>query len=385
MAYYDHQALPRSLYIHWPFCPYKCHFCPFVALANHDQFMGQYHQALCREIISFGTRYSQKQPVDTIYMGGGTPSTYPDDLLLDMFGTLRKLFDITQSTEITLEVNPGTVRKEQLCVWKDVGINRLSIGVQSLKDSVLKDLNRHQSVEDVAYVLQHASALFDNISVDFILGLPGVSSSEWKEFLHTVVTWPLKHISMYFLMVHEDTPLHFRVHKKMVELPCDDELVDLYHWSVAFLAKYGFMQYELSNFSQEGYQSRHNTMYWERKPFKGFGIGACSFDGLARFQNEKNLAVYLKNIEKENEVIMFDEVLTRSQVHREKIMLGIRQSRGMLIADMVCDLADHEREYIATQVVWLKEHGFIEEKDSRLMLTPKGLSVENALSARLSI
>lgn len=229
MLQFNYQVTPRSVYIHWPFCPYRCHFCPFVALAGQDQFMEQYHRALCAEMTHFGKHYSEKLILDTVFIGGGTPSTYPDALLLDMFGTLRTIFDVQSSAEVTIEVNPGTVRSvEQLEHWKKLGINRLSIGVQSLKDPVLKKLNRLQSASDVYALLAKTQHIFDNVSVDLILGLPDVSEAEWKELLQTVVTWPIKHLSIYFLTVHEDTPLYFKVKTQAIVLPPDDALVDLY-------------------------------------------------------------------------------------------------------------------------------------------------------------
>ncbi len=302
-----------------------------------------------------------------------------------MFATLRTLFVVTPMTEITLEVNPGTVRQEQPKIWKECGINRLSIGVQSLKDSALKNMNRHQSESDVAWTLQATAGNFETISVDFILGLPGVSADEWKSFLTRVVTWPVQHISMYFLTVHEDTPLYFKVKKNMVELPCDDEVVDQYHWSVDFLARHGFMQYEISSFARSGHECSHNKGYWQRKPFKGFGIGAWSFDAQVRYQNDKNIVSYIQHIAEGKDIITHDEPLTRARIHMEKVMLGIRQTCGMTRDDMICDLLDHEQEYVTRQLCWLKEHGFIREHASIITLTPKGLSVEHAIAARLAI
>ena len=295
---YNVSAQTRSLYIHWPFCPYKCHFCPFVAIAGQDQFMERYHKALIKEIGAFAEQYPSKLALDTIFFGGGTPSTYPDHLLLDTFGTLKNMFIFDERSEVSVEVNPGTVRSEQLHLWKSLGINRLSIGVQGLKDSVLNSLNRKQSQKDVFWVLDQASLLFDNISVDLILGLPGVSADEWKELLAQAVTWPIKHVSIYFLTVHEETPLYFRVKKNEIALHTDEHMVELYQWTVAFLADHGFDQYEISNFAKNGFQSRHNTVYWERKPYKGVGLGACSFDGESRFQNQKNLMKYMTDIER---------------------------------------------------------------------------------------
>ena len=162
----------HSLYIHWPFCPYRCHFCPFVAYIQKDSLLEPYHQKLQKEIEIFAQKLPGKLDLETIYFGGGTPSTYPDDLLLDTFATLRKISNFNENTEITIEVNPGTVNRQKLELWHSLGINRLSIGVQSLNERALKEVNRLQTTEDVHAVLQQAKGLFDNVSVDFILGLP---------------------------------------------------------------------------------------------------------------------------------------------------------------------------------------------------------------------
>lgn len=374
----------NSVYIHWPFCPYKCHFCDFVALASHNQFMERYHHALCDEIITFGDKFQQnhgrKIAVNTLFMGGGTPSTYPDALLLDMLGTLIKVVDLQESAEVTIEVNPGTVREEQLEVWRTAGINRLSIGVQSLNDAVLKGLNRHQSAEDVYALLTKASRFFDNLSIDLILGLPGISELEWRNLISTVVTWPIKHISIYFLTVHEHTPLYFKVKSKAVTLPLDDGLVDLYHWSIETLKTHGFNQYEISNFAREGYESRHNQIYWERKPYKGFGLGAWSFNGDSRMQNQKNLTRYLEGLEKQEDITVFSEQLTQEQIKLETVMLGLRRTKGVLKRELY---EGRSPELLDAMLDDLKARNLIRENEHCLILTPAGLAVENEIVTKL--
>ncbi len=375
----------QSLYIHWPFCPYRCHYCPFVALASHDNFMEQYHNALTTEIKCFAEKIDQKIDLNTIYFGGGTPSTYPDHLLLDTFGILGNTFTFNMSTEVTIEVNPGTIRVDQLKLWKEIGINRMSIGVQSLKDDVLQRLNRLQKKEDVLFVLEHAPRFFENISVDVILGLPGVTVKDWKELLQTVITWQIKHISMYVLEVHDNTPLFFNVKRKTVTLPPDQEVVDLYYWSRDFLQDHGFVHYEISSFAKPGFESQHNTVYWERKPYKGFGLGACSFDGTRRFQNEKSLMKYMEKIENDNDITVFAEKLTNEQIRLEKIMLGMRRPRGVLWNDMIQDLSSDKQLSVRKEIAYLKNNDLLKEGEGRLMLTPKGLVVENEIVSRLSL
>ena len=381
---YNVSAPTHSLYIHWPFCPYKCHFCPFVALASHDQFMTRYHEALTTEIKAYAQSCTEKFSIETIYMGGGTPSTYPPDLLLDMFGILKNMFPLASSAEVTMEVNPGTVQEEHFMIWKNAGINRLSIGVQGLKDSVLKSLNRHQSAQDVAWLLSRAHKVFENLSIDLILGLPGVSDEEWRDVVKQVVTWPITHVSLYFLTVHENTPLYFKVQKNAVQLPPDDSLVDLYHWSVNEFERHGLKRYELSSFARDGFESRHNTVYWERKPFKGFGLGACSFDGTQRIQNEKNLMRYIDSVKKEDDITIFTEELTEDQIYLERLMLGLRRRKGVSCALLMGTSNERTNVAIKNCIESLKSYGLLDESNGTLTLTPKGLMLENEVVTQLS-
>lgn len=351
-------------------------------MASHEQFMVDYHKALCQEIESSIDSIDSK-PLKTIYLGGGTPSTYPADLLLDTFGILRKYFTFDERTEITIEVNPGTATPELLKVWHQVGINRLSIGVQSLKDQVLKSLNRHQTVQQVTTLLQEASNYFENLSVDFILGLPGVSDEEWKEMIEQAMTWPIKHISIYFLMVHENTPLYFKVQTKKMNLPPDDGTVDLYNWTVDFIAQHGFERYELSNFAKTGFRSRHNQAYWDRESYRGFGLGACSFNGSVRFQNNKNLGKYIDQLASGVSPIESSELLTVQQIAMEKIMLGLRCQQGMGVVDYAKDLDHSQKTKFFAALEELQRADLVEHTQGIIRLTPKGFALENEVAVRL--
>lgn len=380
---YDTAIETTALYIHWPFCPYKCNFCPFVAIAGHDQYMQVYHKALVGEIEQFARACYVKSPIRTLFFGGGTPSTYPNELLLDMFGTLEKEFNLSELAEVTIEVNPGTVTYEKLLVWKKAGINRLSIGVQSLKDAALHALNRKQNAQDVLWLIPTAATLFDNISIDLIVGLPGINPQEWKELMETIVTWPITHVSMYFLDVHEDTPLYFKVQSNKVTLPVDDQVVDSYRWSVDWLRKHNFEQYEISNFARPGFKAMHNSIYWERRPYKGFGLGACSFDGQRRFQNQKNLMKYVAMAPDFQELHFFAEELTLAQRHREQVMLGLRCQKGMRLNELcIHNNADHYAS-IEKQVRELEDKQLIRYASNRIIVSPAGLAVQNEIAVRL--
>lgn len=382
MNYYSFDGL-QYLYIHWPFCLYKCHFCDFVALASHDEYMERYHYALKKEIIDFAEDQQQKYSLKTIYMGGGTPSTYPLPLLLDTFATLKSRFTFEPDIEITLEVNPGAITKEAVQAWKGMGINRLSVGVQSLQDGALHTLNRLQKKADVIELFSIVPDYISNVSVDFILGLPYVSSSQWKEMIVEAMQWPITHISIYFLMVHEKTPLYFKVHTSAVLLPPDEEIIDLYWWTVQTLQDHGFNRYEVSNFAKNGYESRHNKAYWDRKKYKAFGLGACSFDGQYRFQNEKQLMKYMQNIEQNVSVLYEEEQLTIKQVQTERIMLGLRLTTGMMVSEVLQDFTEQEKENFYAAVAILENQGLLEHKNGKIALTPHGFLVENEVAVRL--
>lgn len=375
----------RSLYIHWPFCPYKCSFCPFVAFSGWDRYMDEYHKALMNELKLYRNELKTRQSLDTIYIGGGTPSTWPDQLLLDTFGTLEDMFDFNSISEITIEANPGTVRQEQLKLWKKLGITRLSIGVQSLDDSVLAKLNRHQKADDVRRLMKWAGGEFNSLSIDLIVGLPGVSEQQWKKQLEEIMTWPIQHISMYFLSIHEGTGLYFKLQRKNEILPPDDQTVDLYYWTLDKFAQHGFKQYEVSSFAKPGFESQHNQAYWDRKPYKGIGVGAWSFDGDYRFQNEKQLMRYIGALDKDESALCYKERVTQDQARFETIMLGLRKMKGVTVAHATEGLSEEKREQFFEHVSMLKDKKLLEQEGDRLFLTKAALSVENEIAVKLAV
>ena len=345
--------------------------------------MERYHQALITEIVMF----AEQNPgcsIDTLYLGGGTPSTWPDRLLLDMSGKIRSVFCLDQLREMTIEVNPGTVRVEQLNIWRQCGINRLSIGVQYADPAILAALNRFQSRQDVQQVLAVASNEFDNISVDLMLGLPGVDAESWYRFVGEVVTWPVTHISLYCLMVHEHTPLYYKVERGEITLPDEGEIADLYCWSIEFLAKHGFIHYEVSNFARQGYESQHNTVYWDRKPYKGFGLGACSFDGSRRFMNEQNLMRYITVVEQGGVPNAFVEQLNCEDVRLEKIMLGLRRTKGICYETLVDGLSSDKQHVIEMKVKQLCNAGLLCLNNDIVSLTTAGFALEQKIIAELA-
>lgn len=369
---------PEHLYIHWPFCKNKCHYCDFVAFEKHEGFEKSYHDALIKEIETFSGKFDKncRVPIKTIFMGGGTPSLYPEKLMIHLFDVLNNNFNLNKLKEVSIEVNPGGISESKISLWRQLGINRLSIGVQVLDDVVLQRLNRLQKKADVEELLAIAPKYFDNISVDLIIGLPGVSYESWINTLEYVVKAPINHISLYFLTVHEKTPLYFKAKKGEFKIPDDDTYLKLYEESISYLEDHGFIQYEISNFARKGFESLHNRAYWERKSYKGFGIGAASFDGMNRFSNIKNLTNYI-NYSANNWPTLLFEVLSEEQKRLELLMLGLRQKKGVHLHSMIY-YGDNVKEAILhSKIELLKKDSLIEIEDGYLKLTRKGMALEN--------
>lgn len=380
------QKPPQHLYIHWPFCSSKCHFCDFVAFEQHADFQSAYHAKLCAEIEAFTQHYDAQtaKNIKTIFLGGGTPSLYPLDFIKELFAVLNKNFFIDRDAEISIETNPADIDEERLDTWRELGINRLSLGVQSLDDNVLLNLNRRQRVSDVLRTLRIAPKYFDNISVDFILGLPGITPKKWLETIEEAVSWPIKHISIYFLTIHEKTPLYFKVQKGDVSLWQDDDLVNLYEDTIQILEKNGINQYEISNFARPGHESLHNQAYWDRKSYKGFGVGASSFDGINRHTNNNNLMLYLKNAS-ESTFHLFGtiEKLTPEQSLLELLMLSLRQKKGIDLHNVVYLLSTDKKNLLMENLAFLIDAKLIEQYNTTITLTSRGMALENEVVLRL--
>lgn len=375
------------LYIHWPFCKNKCYYCDFVAFEGHEGFEGQYHEALCNEIRLFAQHAVVDKPIQTIFIGGGTPSLYPLTLLPQLFETLQSSFSLSSLKEVTLEVNPGGQTAEHIALWKAVGINRLSIGVQVLDTQVLKKLNRHQSNEDVEKLIDLAAPAFDYLSVDLIIGLPGVTDRIWWNTINKVMQWPIKHLSLYFLSVHEHTPLYYGIKKRKFRVPRDERVLRLYEQTVQILTQEGFFQYEISNFARQGATSLHNQGYWDRLTYRGFGLGAASFDGRYRFSNEKNLGKYIEQFAKKKiyNYAPFCELLTREQEKIEILMLSLRKTTGLMLSILYELVSSRYLDMLMSEVEYLVKADLVWRHEGSIGLTQKGLYIENEVLARLAV
>ena len=354
--------MPTGIYIHIPFCAKKCPYCDFYSCSYSKSMAEQFTDALIKEIENFKGGVS----ADTVYFGGGTPSLIPAEFTEKILSAVKNRFELL-NPEITLEVNPCTVNYEKLMKYREMGINRLSTGVQSMNDNELKLLGRSHTAEKAVQVILDAEKCgFENISADVMIGLPGQNCKTLENTIQKLSELPLTHISSYILKIEEGTP--FDNEEFIRSMPDDDFVSDMYLCMVKSLSEKGFKQYEISNFSKPGFESRHNLKYWRCMEYIGFGCSAHSFYDGRRFYCTDNLDSYIKN---GAEKVITDESPAGDD---EKIMLGLRLSEGININDY-----PERKDDIIKKSELLKKAGYVNFDGRILSLTPKGFLVSNMI------
>lgn len=314
-----------GIYVHIPFCKQKCLYCDFNSYAGQETKIHQYCSALIKEIVSF----NGEKDVDTIYFGGGTPTFIPAENLVQILNAIIEKFNVSDDAEITIECNPGTIDKKGLKYLKESGFNRLSIGLQSADDLMLKTLGRIHSFEDFCVCVKSArEAEFDNLSFDLMYALPNQTMDIWKDTLDKVLKFNPEHISCYGLKIEEGTPFYY----KKLNLPDEDLTCEMYDYLVKYLNINGYNRYEISNFAKTDKESKHNLKYWKCYDFIGFGAGAYSCINNERFSNCLSITEYCERIEK-FEAVVNEEELTYNDLMSEFCFLGLRLKDGISVID----------------------------------------------------
>jgi len=308
-----------GVYIHIPFCESKCHYCAFSSFVKNAEEQQKYMSSLIEEIQSF----SQKQTIDSIYIGGGTPSLVSTNEMQKLFDCLKNCFIWNKNIEFTIEANPCSLTKEKLEFYKENGVNRLSIGVQSLENEKLKAIGRRHNSQEAVQAIKLAGKYFNNISCDMLIGLPDMDKSNFLSQIEYLISLNIKHISAYMLQVENGTLLSKMIDNKEIILPDDDQCVEAYEDMAKLLNKYHFQRYEVSNFALKGFESKHNFKYWTGEDYIGFGLGAHSYINGVRFANSSSFEGFYKR------TISQKEVLTNQQKIEEHIMLGLRCKAGI--------------------------------------------------------
>ena len=356
----------KGLYIHIPFCVQKCPYCDFNSYSGLAE---NYIDALIAHAKQF--RY---QSFNTVYIGGGTPTSIDAQLISKLMYYVFAYFDISIDAEITIEANPATITPETLEIYRKSGINRISIGVQSFSDSVLSHLGRiHSSAEAKCAVMDASAAGFDNISIDLMFSVPGQSFPLWAYDLSYATTLPISHISCYGLKIEPGTKF---AEDGITPMP-DEEDRKLYHYAVDFLKNHGFEQYEISNFSRDGKYSRHNMLYWTGGEYLGLGSGAHSYVSSKRFSCVESVSDYIRFVTgKTSEVYENITEISESEKLREKVMTGLRLCSGVDIED-VLKLTPKEKlkKYV--------DYGFMKINKNKIAFTLKGFDVSNSILSEI--
>ncbi len=373
-----------GIYIHIPFCKSRCTYCDFFSTTLMEK-RDDYIRALTHEVVS-RRNYLPSQEVRTIYFGGGTPST----LSLEQFGTVleavRANYCICPDAEITLEANPSDITDEKLRGWREQGVNRLSMGIQSLQDPLLKLIGRrHNAAQALEAVRLAQKAGMNNISIDLMYGLPTQTMQQWQDDIGQAMQLGIQHISAYCLSYEEGTVLTARLHNQEISAIDDETENAMYDYLVHTLENNGFMRYEVSNFALSGYESRHNSSYWNATPYLGLGAGAHSFDGNSRQWNIDDLQTYI-DAQLADKTCFEREVLTADDRYNELVMLGLRTRNGLNLSEVPSFMQEHCK-LVANSYICA---GLLKEildgnGDTRLVATQQGIHILNRIIEDLMI
>ena len=366
---------PIGVYVHIPFCKRKCAYCDFYSLScPQEAQMDAYLSALQRQITDFFAQEG-KLPVDTLYIGGGTPSVFGARRLAALLQTIRACAMLQPDAEVTVEVNPESVDDPLLVALKQAGVNRISMGIQSSNDTQLAALGRLHDFARARSATEKIQTLCTtNLSVDLMYGLPGQTMEEWKRSVEDILSLQPTHISCYALKLEEGTPLW----RQNPVLPDDDLQADMYLWLVTRLQEAGYPQYEISNFSLPGKHSRHNSRYWDLRDYVGFGCGAHSYYGGARFSTVSNLSTYIAAMEQGSTVLEREDEEAAPDRSLEYLMLGLRTTRGV-------EAAAYEwlfgKPFAPCAAVLARYQGadYVRREGDRYYLTPQGFLVSNVI------
>lgn len=370
-----------SLYIHIPFCAQKCAYCDFVSFAADFNFRKDYLLALCMELKMIGEKHD-RPALRTIFVGGGTPSLLNVEEIELLGKALNQAFVMAEVDEFSIEANPGTVETESLGAWRSIGVNRISMGVQSMNDNLLKKLGRiHTSevVRDSFRVLRESG--FDNINLDIMFGLPDQTVEDMHQTVDEILELGPEHISAYSLKVEEGTPFDRLVDSGNLTLPSEEEDREMYHGLIESLAKAGYAQYEISNFAKDGRACKHNLVYWKGKEYYAAGMAAHGYVDGIREGNFIDWLFYKEALEKGERPIMTEEPISVEDAAFEYIMLGLRLNDGVDLEEYKVkfgnDLEEQYESVISEQLM----NNSIAIEDGFMRLTEYGMDIANSVIA----
>ena len=378
-----------GIYLHIPFCKSKCYYCDFISYCNEEGKINSYIECMRKEIEfkaleleKFAKNNNENFKVDTIYIGGGTPSFIKEEYIIKLINDAKKYFVVDKECEITIEVNPDSAGLEKLIGYKKVGINRISIGLQTTEDELLKEIGRIHNYEQFQEAYNSIKNIgFSNINVDLMIGLPNQSIKDVEKSLQKVIELEPSHISVYSLILEEGTKLFKKVNDGELNLP-DENLERQMYWNVKErLEKKGFIHYEISNFAKQGMESKHNCNCWNQNEYLGIGVAAHSFFNSIRFSNTSNVEEYIKNV-KENNIIKnqtIHEILNLEEKQKEYMILGLRKLEGVEIRKFKENFGKNPIYVFRKEFDELQNKDLIEIDGDFIRITKKGLDLANVV------
>lgn len=371
---------PLELYVHIPFCARKCAYCDFLSFAAPERIYREYVDKLIDEISAQGAAFAECE-VTSIFIGGGTPSLLPPDLMGELLRMIGESFSIAEDAEVTLEANPGTLTMEKLETYLAGGINRLSIGLQSTDDAQLKALGRIHTYDGFLKSYQRArEAGFTNINVDLMSGLPGQDLHSWKNTLKKVMMLRPEHISAYSLIIEEGTPFYTRYGTDRTGLPDEDTDREMYHLTKELMADHGFSRYEISNYARPGFECRHNIGYWTGTDYLGLGLGSSSYTCGYRYHNTPDLAEYLSlDLNQAGAAAREIQELTHKDKMEEFMFLGLRLMSGVSGSEFLGRFGENMWNVYGPVLKKLESQKLIQVDSPIVRLTDLGIDVSNTV------
>ena len=364
-----------GIYVHIPFCKQKCSYCDFISYCDKNDLIEKYIKALKQEIKNSSVN---EYEISTIYIGGGTPSYIESKYISEILKTIKQKYNISRNVEITIEVNPGTATKEKLRDYVEAGINRISIGLQSCNNNLLKMIGRIHTYEEFLSTYKLAREVgFKNINVDLMIGLPNQTLDDVKKSLEEISKLNPEHISVYSLIVEEGTPIEKKIADEQLKLP-NEELEREEYWEVKkSLESLGYKHYEISNFAKTGYESKHNLNCWEQKEYLGFGAAAHSYMKKTRYSNTENIEKYINQEMQSKQLHIVHEVQKEEEQKKEYMLLGLRKIDGVQISSFKNKFGCNPIMEFKNELNKLTQEGLIKIDLDQIKLTEKGIDLAN--------